>query len=144
MANSNQELEASSFMSDPLNLASHFFAYLKLVDVMAEEFKEIYGAEGLDVHSQIALQKGFKGMKSKDISFIVETSKQLPLSLVLFHKSEKQEDAILKDLAFKILDIFIYKYKSRLLKGNYLRQYQNFAKALSLIYEDVSAPIITY
>ena len=48
----------------------------------------------------------------------------------------------MKELAFKILDIFIHKYEKKLKKPNIMGNFASFGSSLSLIYEDTLIEII--
>ena len=105
---------------DPLQLASHFFALLKMTEIMVEEFKTEFPQEyEKDVNSKVALRSGFRAYKSENLDYFLEHHDQYPLTIVLFYDSEQMWDNVMRSLAVKILDVFVYKYDKKLAKGNF-------------------------
>ena len=70
----------------------------------------------------MAFRDGFTGMKSDSSDYIIEHCAHFPLSLVLFYDSDIYLNSIMKSLAIKILDVFLYKFESKFDQGIY----QNF------------------
>jgi len=50
-------------------------------------------------------------MKSNSTDNVLENAAHHPLTLVLFYDSEIYLDSIMKNLAIKILDVFIFKFE---------------------------------
>lgn len=119
---------------DPLQVASHFFALLKMTELMAEEVK---GQCAL-AEEQAALRQGLRSYKSEHLDYFLEHHEQFPLTCVLFYDAELLSEQVMRSLTAKILDVFIYKYEKKFLKGNFsVRPSPAFEQALSVIYEDV-------
>ena len=90
---------------------------------MGEEYKEMYPSQFYnDPNTKIAFRDGFTGMKSDSSDHIVEHAAHFPLTLVLFYDETIYLTSIMKSLAIKILDVFLYKFEAKLDKGIY----QNF------------------
>ena len=116
---------------------------------MVEEFKSDYGEQNLesDVNARMNLKSGFRALKSEYIDYFLEHHDQFPLSIVLFYDSDLFNEAVMRSLTVKVLDVFVYKYEKKFLKGNFNvrgghavstpRTNSSFEQALSLIYEDV-------
>ena len=116
---------------------------------MVEEFKSDYGEQNLesDVNARMNLKSGFRALKSEFIDYFLEHHDQFPLSIVLFYDSDLFNEAVMRSLTVKVLDVFVYKYEKKFLKGNFNvrggnavstpRTNSSFEQALSLIYEDV-------
>ena len=118
-----------------------------------EEFKtEFPDQYENDVNSKMGLKTGFKAYKSESLDYFLEHHEQFPLTIVLFYDSEVFNEAIMRSLTVKILDVFVYKYEKKFQKGNFsIKQsakdssningmnQSSFEQALSLIYEDVFA-----
>ena len=123
-----------------------------MTEIMIEEFKTEYGEQQLesDVNAKMSLKAGFRAYKSEYIDYFLEHHDQFPLTLVLFYDSDQFNDSVMRSLTVKILDVFVYKYEKKFVKGNFnVRGYtsapsniggvgqSSFEQALSLIYEDV-------
>ena len=67
----------------------------------------------------MALRSGFKAYKSEGLDYFLEHHDVYPLTLVLFYDSELLNETIMKNLTFKLLDVFVYKYEKKLQKGNF-------------------------
>jgi len=87
------------------------------------------------------LKSGFRAYKSESVDYFLEHHDQFPLTVVLFYDSELLHENVMRSLTLKILDVFVYKYEKKFLKGNFNirgtgQQGHSFEQALSLIYED--------
>ena len=137
---------------DPIQIASHFFALLKMADMMVEEFKAEFPEQAEnDVNSKMALRSGFRGYRSESLDYFLEHHDQFPLTMVLFYDSGLLNESAMRNLTAKLLDVFVYKYEKKFQKGNFnvSQSFLNssgysvgnptqFDQVLSLIYEDVS------
>lgn len=61
----------------------------------------------------MAFRDGFTGMKSDSIDYVLEHCAHYPLTLVLFYDQTIYMNSIMKSLAIKILDVFLYKFESK-------------------------------
>lgn len=135
-----------------MQIASHFFALLKMADMMVEEFKsEFPGQLDSDINTRMALQSGFKAYKSEALDYYLEHHDKYPLTLVLFYDSSQMNDVVMRKLSTKVLDVFVLKYEHKFSKGNFnvgqsffsgvgsQQQATKFDFFLSVIYEEVSA-----
>jgi hypothetical protein len=93
----------------------------------------------------MSLKSGFRAYKSESIDYFLEHHDQFPLTVVLFYDSGLMNENIVRSLTLKILDVFVYKYEKKFLKGNFNirssstgpgQNNHSFETALSLIYED--------
>lgn len=140
-------------------MAAHFFAILKMSEMMVEEFKSEHPEQYQnDVNTKLALKSGYKAFKSDSVDYFLEHHEQFPLTLILFYDSDLFNENIMKNLTVKLLDVFVYKYEKKFQKGNYSIKHNrtgeismqlnnsslsansisSFESALSLIYEDVT------
>lgn len=58
-------------------------------------------------------------MKSDSSDYVIEHCAHFPLTLVLFYDSDIYLNSIMKSLAIKILDVFLYKFESKFDQGIY-------------------------
>jgi hypothetical protein len=108
--------------ADPLALAAHFFALIKMTELMVEEYKAEVGGDAaldLDVNTRMCVKSGFRGMRSENLDYCLEHHDAYPLTAVLFYDGDLVAEQIMKSLASKILEVFVYKYEKKLQKGNY-------------------------
>lgn len=80
---------------DPIQIASHFFALLKMTELMVEEFKTEHGdpqALENDVNARMALKSGFRSFKSEHLDYFLEHDERFPLTIVLFYDSELMQE----------------------------------------------------
>ena len=85
---------------------------------MGEEYKEMYPNQyHNDPNTWLAFRDGFTGFKSDSSDYILEHCVHHPLTLVLFYDSDIYLDSIMKSLAIKILDVFVYKFEHKFEKG---------------------------
>jgi len=81
-------------------LASQFFAYIKMTEVMIEEFKEEHPQQfENDVNTKMAFQEGFKGFKSNSVDYFLEHHNLFPLTLVLFYDSGLLDSDLMRSLS---------------------------------------------
>ena len=66
-----------------------------------------------DANTKLAFRDGFTGMKSDSSDYILEHSAHYPLTLVLFYDSDIYLNSIMKNLAIKILDVFLFKFGTK-------------------------------
>jgi hypothetical protein len=115
-----------------------------MTEMMAEEFQNEYGEQQFesDVNTRMSLKSGFKAYKSEYLDYFLEHHDQFPLTCVLFYDSDQMNEGVMRSLTVKILDVFVYKYEKKFLKGNFnirstsSERGSSFEQALSLIYED--------
>jgi hypothetical protein len=98
------------------------------------------------VNTRMNLKMGFKAYKSESIDYFLEHHDQFPLTLVLFYNADLLNEGIMRSLTIKIMDVFVYKYEKKFLKGNFnvrgggsgfsSSTSSSFDSALSLVYED--------
>ena len=69
------------------------------------------------------MREGFTGMKSDSADFILEHQTHYPITIVLFYDSTLYLDSIMKSLAIKILDVFLFKFEKKFEE----KQYQDFS-----------------
>ena len=99
----------------------------------------------------MALKSGFRAYRSENLDYFLEHNEQFPLTIVLFYDADLLNEAVMRSLTVKILDVFVYKYEKKFAKGNFnVRGYNSASniggmpgqasieQALSVIYEDVS------
>lgn len=67
----------------------------------------------------MALKSGFRSFKSENMDYFLEHHEQFPLTIVLFYDAELLNESIMRSLTIKILDVFVYKYEKKFLKGNF-------------------------
>ena len=92
-----------------------------MTEIMVEEFKSEYGEQQLesDVNTRMNLKMGFKAYKSESIDYFLEHHDQFPLTLVLFYDADQMNEGIMRSLTLKIMEVFVYKYEKKFLKGNF-------------------------
>lgn len=85
---------------------------MQITKMMGEEYKEMYPNQYYnDANTKLAFRDGFTGMKSDSSDYILEHCAHFPLTLVLFYDSDIYLNSIMKNLAIKILDVFLYKFE---------------------------------
>lgn len=135
--------------------------------MIGEEFKMMHpGVFHSDPHIKHSVREGFTQFKSDSADYVIENNMHYPLTIVLFYDSDIYLDSIMKSLAIKTLDVFLYKYENKFAQGiyenmtpknsNYAqinvdekhRQFDftdnpgtTFESALPIIFEDVSPTI---
>lgn len=67
-----------------------------------------------DPNAKIAFREGFTQLKSDSADYILEHNAHYPITLVLFYDSNIYLTSIMKNLAIKILDVFVFKFKSKI------------------------------
>jgi hypothetical protein len=72
-----------------------------------------------DVNTRMNLKSGFRAYKSESVDYFLEHHDQFPLTAVLFYDSGLLHENVMKSLTLKILDVFVYKYEKKFLKGNF-------------------------
>ena len=108
-------------MYDPMNLASQFFAILKV-------FENIQHLSAIPpIHTQYPKNK-------MAFTLVHYDKKQLPLSLLLITKNMSEKEAI--GLSTKILKNFVTKYTLRLQENIKYGSYKSFRKTLQTIYSE--------
>ena len=65
------------------------------------------------------LKSGFRAYKSESVDYFLEHHDQFPLTVVLFYDSEQLHENVMRSLTLKILDVFVYKYEKKFIKGNF-------------------------
>ena len=123
--------------NDPMNLASYFFANIKMVDMMAEEVAKRNTEMSPEAReaTQQQLEMGFTGLETDGNSFVISRSHEFQLLFVVFYNSDRFEKSWAEGLVHKIMDIFTYKYE-RKLKSNRATSFDSFDQALTVIYQD--------
>lgn len=107
---------------DPLQIASHFYALLKMTELMVEEYKSEHSDPSVienDVNVRMSLKSGFRSFKSENMDYFLEHHETFPLTIVLFYDSDQMQDTIMRSLTVKILDVFVYKFEKKFQKGNF-------------------------
>ena len=105
---------------EPEELALKFFQLMQITKLMGEEYKEMYPNQYYnDVGTKLAFRDGFTQFKSDSSDYILEHCAHFPLTLVLFYDSDIYLNSIMKSLATKILDVFLYKFESKFDQGIY-------------------------
>lgn len=61
----------------------------------------------------MAFKEGFTSFKSDSTDHILEHSAHYPLTIVLFYDENIYLNSIMKSLAIKILDVFLYKFEHK-------------------------------
>lgn len=88
--------------------------------MMGEEMKEMYPKQFKDDPNTIcAFKNGFTGFKSDSTDHILQHCDHFPLTLVLFYDSSIYLDSIMRGLAIKILDVFLYKFENLFQDNDY-------------------------
>ena len=87
---------------------------------MGEEYKEMYPSQYFnDANTTMAFRDGFTAMKSDSTDYILEHAAHFPLTLVLFYDQTIYVNSVMKSLAIKVLDVFLYKFESKFDQGIY-------------------------
>jgi|LauGreDrversion4_2_1035121.scaffolds.fasta_scaffold126698_2 hypothetical protein len=107
--------------ADPMQIASHFFALLKLTQIMVEEYKAEVGELAVenDVNTKMSIKSGFRSMKSEYIDYFIDNHEQYPLSIVLFYDADQLNEGIMRSLTAKVLDVLVYRFENKFEKGNF-------------------------
>ena len=66
-----------------------------------------------DPNAKIAFRDGLTNFKSDSADYILEHNAHFPITLVLFYDSSIYLTSIMKNLAIKILDVFVFKFQSK-------------------------------
>ena len=100
---------------DPLKIAAQFFALIKMTDIMFEEYKDEY-PEALerDQNARQAFKTGFTSYSSDNIDYLLEHHAEFDVTLVLFYSKNEMCEAIMRTLAYKLLDVLVLKNEKRL------------------------------
>jgi len=101
--------------------------------MMSEEYKEMYPHQSAEPEIKLALKSGLEGFKSDSTDFIIDHSTDFPVTIVLFYDSKIYYENLMQSLATKLLDVFIYKYKRELEKGNH----KDFTPPAGSIYNQI-------
>lgn len=89
---------------------------------MVEEYKsEVGDPQQLenDVNTRMSMKSGFRAYKSEHLDYFLEHHESYPLTIVLFYDSDQMNDQIMRSLTLKVLDVFVYKYEKKFVKGNF-------------------------
>lgn len=89
-----------------------------MTEIMAEEFKSELSSE-IDVNTRNSLKSGFRAYKSEHLDYFLEHHETFPLTIVLFYDAELLQESVMRSLTVKILDVLVYKYEKKFLKGNF-------------------------
>ena len=84
---------------------------MQIARMMEDEFREMYPQFEEDPELKMAFRAGMEGFQSDSLDFVQNNNAHFPLTLVLFYDSTLYMTSIMENLACKILDIFIYKFK---------------------------------
>ena len=84
---------------------------MQIARMMEDEFREMYPQFEEDPELKMAFRAGMEGFQSDSLDFVQNHNAHFPLTLVLFYDSTLYMTKIMENLAVKILDIFIYKFK---------------------------------
>jgi hypothetical protein len=117
-----------------------------MTEIMHEEYKEEY-PEMLDKdpNARMAFQSGFTSYKSDSVDYLLEHNDCLPLTLVLFYDSGTHVEEVMRTLAIRLMDCFVFKNEPRFKKANGLTQElskiasEDFDLAIPIVLENVSA-----
>lgn len=130
--------------ADPIQIVSHFFGLLKLTEIMVEEYVAEVGESALesDVNTRMNIKSGFRAYKSEYLDYFLEHHDQYPLTIVLFYDADAVNEAMMRSLTVKVLDVFVCKNEAKLEKGIFNVQggpksQLGFDQAMNLILEDV-------
>lgn len=88
--------------------------------MMGEEMKEMYPKQFKDdPQTIVAFKNGFTSFKSDSSDHLLQHCEHFPLTLVLFYDSSIYLDSIMRGLAIKILDVFLYKFENLFQNDDY-------------------------
>lgn len=76
-----------------------------------------------DTHVKINLRDGLTGFQSDSVDVVIEQAANFPLTLILFYDQEIYCNSIMRNLAVKLLDVFIFKFEKNLL----MAEFKNFS-----------------
>jgi hypothetical protein len=109
---------------DPQDLAYKFHSLMQMTLLMGDEYKEMYPKDlAKDPSTKMAFKLGITSFKSDSADFVVEHYPKLPITIVLFYDSDVYLTSIMRGLALKVLDVFVYKFRDQILHGSL----QNFS-----------------
>lgn len=66
---------------------------------------------GKDNQVKMAFRDGMQGFKSDGADTVVEHLDHYPVTIVLFFDNQLYSDVIMRSLAIKLLDVFLFKYE---------------------------------
>ncbi len=88
--------------------------------MLGDEYKEMYPTDyKRHTPTKIALKDGFRGYQSESSDCVVEHCAHYPITIVLFYDADIYLNSIMRSLAVKILDVFLFKYEARFLEQDY-------------------------
>ena len=116
-----------------------------MTQIMHEEYKEEF-PEALekDPNARMAFQAGFTSYKSDSIDYLLEHNDSLPVTLVLFYDQDTHDEALMRILSTKLLDVFLFKNEIRFKKPQGLQQEisksaaASFNESIAVVLENVS------
>lgn len=104
----------------PQDLANHFFTIMQIAKMMGDEYREMYPKDFYnDASTKLAFRDGLTQMSSDSSDNIMEHCAQFPITLILFYDSDIYLPSIMKSLAIKILEVFIFKFEEKFCQGIY-------------------------
>jgi len=91
---------------------------MQITKMMGDEFREMYPKDFYnDANTKLAFRDGFTSFKSDSCDNILEHSHQFPITLILFYDSDIYLNSIMKSLAVKILEVFLFKFEQKFDQG---------------------------
>ena len=84
-----------------------------MTQIMCDEYKEEFPDLENDPNAKMAFKSSFSSYKSESIDYFLEHHDTYPITLVLFYNENEISDIVMRSLAAKLLDIFVFKNEKR-------------------------------